>query len=122
MKATAPAAEADREDQAAEVEEAAGDEDEDGAGEQRRVGAVAGEVLADRDLEAAERRRARCRAPIAVGLPPKTPITSSDDAGEDRQLGERELAPRRRRALVRRLGFLAQRPQAVRITGIRRRP
>ncbi len=55
MKATIPAAEADREDEAAEVEKAAGDDHEDGPGEQRRVRAVAGEVLADRDLEATER-------------------------------------------------------------------
>ena len=45
----------DRQDEAAEVEKAAGDDHEHRSREQRRVGAVAGEVLAGRDLEAAER-------------------------------------------------------------------
>ena len=104
--------EADGEDQAGQVEEGAGDEDEDGAGEQGRVGAVAGEVLAGGDLEAAEARRARRRRRSRSGSCSKTPIAEHHDAGEDGQLGERERAPRRRRSLVA-LGLVASRSTAA---------
>ena len=69
------------------------------AGQQGRVGAVAGEVLADRDLHAAEAGeddadpdRGRVAADDADH--------QRDDAGEDGQLGQRHVAPGRRRPLV----------------------
>ena len=69
-------------------------------GEQRRVGAVAGEVLACRDLEAAERAEDDAEAERGRAAADQ-PDHQQDDPGEDRQLGEGEFAPRRRRALVR---------------------
>ena len=115
--------ERDRQDLAGEVEEAADDEDEDGAGEQGRVGAVAGEVLADRDLHAAEAGEGDAdadRGRVAA----EDADRQRDDAGEDRQLGQRERCPRAPAGArpSPRCRLFAQRPQAARLTGIRRRP
>ena len=81
------------------VEEQGDDGDEDEAGEQGRVGAIAGQVLADRDLQPAEAGegdsdpdRGRAAAEEADD--------EGDDAGEDRQLGKGKRAPRRRGPVV----------------------
>ena len=94
-----PDRQADREHEPRGIEEDADDEDEDRAGEQRRVGAVAGEVLAHRDLEAAEAGEHDADADRGRAAAEEADH-EHDDAGEDRKLGERERAPRRRGPLV----------------------
>ena len=94
--------EADGEDQAGEVEEAADGEDEDGAGEQGGVGAVAGEVLAERDLHAAEPgeddadadrgRAGRRRAPITEHTIPARTSARQRERAPGRRAGARRLA------------------------------
>ena len=72
------------------------------AGEQRRVRAEARQVLAERELEAAERRdqEARRRSTLAAAVAADTRPRRSGRSREDHELGQREAAPRRRRALV----------------------
>jgi hypothetical protein len=134
-----------RKDLAGEIEEAADGEDEDRARQQGGVGAVAGEVLADRDLETTEAGQGDTDAQRGRVLADDAD-DQRDDAAEDDQLGEREVPPRSRGSIVRSgdaacrlrglnllllsrcsprspsLALLAQRPQAARLTGIPTRP
>ena len=119
-KATAPTARQTARIRPAEVEETADDENEDDAGEQGRVGAVAGEVLARRGREAAEAGEHDADAERGRVLADDAD-RQHDDAGEHGQLGQWEVAPRCRRPLLC-PPSLAQRPQAARITGIPMRP
>ena len=84
------------------------------------MGTVAGEMLASGNLEATEASQ--------DNTDPERGRAATDhadhqhhDPGEHGQLGQREVSPGRRRSLVC-ARSIAQRPQAVRITDIRRRP
>ena len=82
-----------RQDLVGEVEESADGEDEDRAGQQGGVGAVAGEVLADRDLEAAEAGQGDAdadRGRVAADDADR----QRDDAGEDRPARPAATCPR----------------------------
>ena len=81
------------------VEDEARGEDEDGARQEGGVGTVAGEVLADRDLEPAEAREGNADEDPS-GFAADHADRERDDPGEDDELGQWSRSPGSRRSLV----------------------